>query len=247
MLALASVVTAQAQSKAEDVFKKYRFSLFLGPTFNSMRPVAGTADGYVVTKEGGNVGFSFGLAADLNINERYTLFSGIGMEWRGGRISAILPATTVNSNPADYVRGADVKYKIQYLTIPIGLKMMAYQFDKIKLNAITSFDAGLRLSQKGDYTFTTNAWDTAANKYVTKEFEKAKLGGNATVVPLSLGWTIGIGADYEINDKNSVYAQLLYRNGFVDVTTPKTNDKGSRFSDGNVRSNTVAIRIGYYF
>lgn len=234
-----------AQSKTEDVFKTFRFGLFAGPTFNSLRPVAGSSEEYKIEKTGGKVGFSFGLMADYNINERYTLYTGIGLDWRGGGVSALLPTT---SKPkSGYMRGADVKYKTQYLTIPIGLKMTAATVDKIKIQALAGFDLGILLSQKGDYTFTTNVWDSSKNNYTTNSMEKAKLGGIATVVPVNLGWSIGAAGEYDLNGKNSVLVQLIYRNGFVDVTTPKTNIDGNKFSDGNVRSNSFDIRFGYTF
>lgn len=243
-LALSTTSSLFAQdSKTEEIFKKYRFSLFAGPTFNSLKPTSSTADGYEVKKNGGNVGFSFGINADYNLTERYTLFTGIGMDWRGGKINAKLPATT--PTPSKYARGANVKYTTQYLTIPIGLKMTAASFDNIKIQALTGFDLGLLLAQKGDVVlYTTNA---ASGNDTTVSFLKQKLGGTATVVPVTLGWSLGIGGEYDLNGKNAVIAQLIYRNGFTDVTSPKTNDEGKRFSDGNIRSNTFAIRIGYTF
>lgn len=237
--------SVMAQSKTEDVFKTFRFGLFAGPTFNSLRPVAGSSEEYKVEKTGGKVGFSFGLMADYNINERYTVYTGLGLDWRGGGVSALLPATSTPKS--GYLRGADVKYKTQYLTVPIGLKMTAATFDKIKVQALAGFDLGILLSQKGDYTYTLNGWDSTKNNYVTKSEEKAKLGGLATVVPVNLGWSIGAAGEYDLNGKNSVIVQLIYRNGFVDVTTPKTNIDGSKFSDGNVRSNSFDIRFGYTF
>ncbi|MEZ5046064.1 MAG: outer membrane beta-barrel protein [Chitinophagaceae bacterium] len=235
----------RAQTTTEEIFKKYRFGLYIGPTFNSMRPTASTADKYTVEKTGGHVGFSFGLNGELNINDRYTVFSGIGMDWRGGKIDVQLPAATPAAD--NYLRGADVKYKLQYLTVPIGLKMTAVEMDKLKIQALTSFDAGLLLSQKGNYTLTSSVYDTVTNKYVTISKENEKLKGEATAVPFTLGWSIGVGAEYDLNGKNAVFVNVLYRNGFVDVTSPKSNDKGLRFSDGNIRSNTFALRIGYYF
>ncbi|MFZ4753640.1 MAG: outer membrane beta-barrel protein [Chitinophagaceae bacterium] len=227
-----------AQSKAEDIFRTYRFGLFIGPTFNSMRPTAGTIENYSVSKTKGNIGFSFGLTADYNINDRYTLFSGIGMDWRGGSISTVHGSTSIK---VEYVKSAAVKYKLQYLTVPLGLKMKAAEFDKIKVFATTGVDLGVLLSQGGDATLQPT---TQATPLV---LEKSKLGGTATVVPVNAGWFIGAGAEYKLNDKNSFYVSLIYRNGFTDVTTPKTNDPYKKFSDGNIRANTFAIRVGYFF
>ena len=101
------------------------------------------------------------------------------------------------------------------------------------------------IAQKGDVTlYKKNA---ITGNDTTEVFNKITLGGSANVVPLTLGSSLGIGFEYEVNDKNAFSAQLIYRNGFVDITNPKTNDEGKRFSDGNIRSNTFAIRIGYAF
>lgn len=240
----ASVTSLFAQKTSPSgIFEKYRFGLFAGPTFNSMKPTSSVAENYAVEKNGGNIGFSFGINADYHLTERYTLFTGIGMDWRGGKINSNLPTNT--AVPSKHIRGADVKYNTQYLTIPIGLKMTAASFDKIKIQVLTSFDLGILLAQKGTVTFHTKNTITGNDTAVI--FEKQKLGGLATVVPVTLGWSLGIGGEYDLNGKNAVIAQLIYRNGFVDITNPKTNDDGKRFSDGNIRSNSLTIRIGYTF
>ena len=234
-----STMNAQEESKTDKIFRTFRFGLFVGPTFNTLKPTAASSDDYTITKGKTNVGFSFGINADYNMNERYTIYTGVGMDWRGGQIMAV--HDTTKSLSSGYLKNADVMYKkMQYLTIPLGLKLKAVEFDQVKIFAQTGFDLAILLSQKGDYTYRL-----ANDSILSKSNEK--LGGIATVVPINFGWSIGVGAEYILNDKNSFYATLLYRNGFVDATTPKTNDAGLKFSDGNIRSNTFAIRVGYYF
>lgn len=237
---LVSVKGVQAQeSKTEKLFRTFRFGLFVGPTVNSLKPVASSADDYAITKGKGRIGFSFGINADYNINERYTIYTGLGLDWRGGNIEALHDST--KALPANYVKMADVSYKkMQYLSVPLGLKMKAFETGPWRVFAQTGFDLGLLLSQKGDYSIRY-----ANDSTITRTNEK--LGGIATVFPINLGWCIGAGTEYELNDKNSFYGAILYRNGFIDATTPQTNDKGQRFSDGNIRSNTWALRIGYFF
>ncbi len=247
-LTLLSGAAKAQDSKAEEIFKKYRFSLFLGPTFNSLRPTANATDNYAISKVKGNVGFSFGLGADLNINERYTIYTGLGLDWRGGTISSIFVPSVAKPNPdPNYLKRADVTYRSQFLTVPIGLKMKAFEVSKIKIFAQTGFDLGITISNKGDYSVKLSN-DTLASTYTTIA-SKVKLGkdGFAKMVPFNLGWSVGVGAEYPVTEKNAVYAALLYRNGFIDNTTPKLNKDGFKFSDGNIRSNTFAIRVGYFF
>jgi len=238
LIGLTAANALNAQSNADRVFKTFRFGLYTGPTFNSLRPVATEAEGYVVSKVKGNVGFSLGLCADYNINDRYTVFSGLSLDWRGGTVAVMDKDSNLQSG---YIYKNEVKYNLQYLTIPIGLKMKAAQFDKVKIFAQTGIDVAFLLSQKGDISTTLLPGTTAITA------EKVKLGGMAKSTPVNAGWMLGVGAEYEITDKNSVYVTLLYRNGFTDVTTPKLNTSTVKFSDGNIRFNTIALRLGYYF
>lgn len=244
LLSLGSVANAQT-TKADELFKTFRFGLYLGPTFNSMRPTAGATDNYAVTKVKGNVGFSFGINADYNVNERYTIFTGLGLDWRGGTIkSTFVPSTSKSAPDKGYAQSAEIKYRSQFMTIPIGLKMKAFEVSDVKIFAQTGFDFAFAISNKGDYAFTFS--DTTRKPESAKTVKLGK-DGFAKMVPFNLGWSIGLGAEYPVSEKNAVYAALLYRNGFVDGTTPQSNKDGYKFSDGNVRSNTFAIRVGYFF
>jgi opacity protein-like surface antigen len=243
-LALTSSSLQAQDSKAERLFKTFRFGLFVGPTFNSLRPVASSDNNYSIQKGDGNVGFSFGINADYIIDERYTIISGLGLDWRGGSINSIfVPSQSMPIPEPNYLKRSNITYKSQFLTIPIGLKMKATEVSNVKIYVQTAFDLALTLSNKGDYLVTL------ANDSIPPAGKNVKLGKDdfAKMVPINLGWSIGLGAEYPVSDKNAVFATLLYRNGFIDHTVPKLNKDGYKFSDGNIRSNTFAIRIGYFF
>jgi opacity protein-like surface antigen len=238
---MASSTFAQ-DSKVEDVFKKYRFGLYVGPTFNSLKNTVDKAEdskgNYDLTKGSGRTSFSVGLNAELGLNEKYSLYSGIGLDWNGGGINASHDTSSVLD--PEYASSADINYKTQFLSIPLGLKMYAAELGDVKIFAQTGIDVSLLLSQKGDYTLKGAAVtdSTGANQ---------KINDVARVVPINVGWHIGAGAEYQLSSGSAVYGAILYRNGFTDFTTPSLNEKGNRFSDGNIRSNTIAIRIGYFF
>jgi hypothetical protein len=120
--------------------------------------------------------------------------------------------------------------------------MKATEFDKFKIFAQTGFDLGLLLSNRGSATVT-------GYNYVKKVHDKVNLSKEdiAKSVPINLGWHLGPGVEYDINGKNAAFLSVLYRNGFTDATAPQTNPKGAKFTDGIVRSNTFAIRVGYFF
>jgi len=231
----------RADDKVDDIFKTYRFGLFVGPTFNSLRPTSGTFENYTISKSSGNVGFTFGIAADYNINDRYTIFSGVGLDWRGGAINARYDTT--KTLDVDFTKRSNIVYKQQYLTIPLGLKMKATEIDKLKIYAQAGFDLGLLLSNRG----TTDITKSDNSKRTDTEVINLTKEGVAKAWPINFGWHIGPGVEYDLNGKNSFFLSILYRNGFIDATRPQMNDAGFKFSDGNIRSNSFAIRVGYFF
>ena len=93
--------------------------------------------------------FSVGLNAELNLNEKYTIYSGIGLDWNGGGMNA--SHDTSSALDPKYVSSAEVDYKTQFLSVPLGLKMYAAEFGDIRVFAQTGIDVSLLLSQKGNY------------------------------------------------------------------------------------------------
>lgn len=218
--------------------KKYRIGLFVAPTFNSLKPTANVADNYEVTALKGKTGFGFGLTGEVLFSSKYSIFTGLGLDWRGGSINVAHDNSTLADS--NFLLNSEVHYRTQYLTIPIGVKMTAYEISDVKIFAQAGFDLSLLLSQRGDFTLSgPNVTKTSG--------ENEKLGDYAKVTPLNFAWHIGPGAEYTLGNGSAVYLGLIYRNSFVDATTPKLNAKGNRFSDGNIRANSFEIRFGYFF
>ena len=237
-LVLATSLFAQ-ESKIENEFKKYKIGIFIGPTFNSLKPMSAKADDYTVTKEGGHTGFSMGINFEKALNAKYFIYSGLSTDWRGGSISTLFDTSKVL--PAGYAKRSVIDHRLQYITIPVGFKMQAAEFDKIKIFANVGGDLGVLIGNKGNYSITK-----ADNTVVSED--KVKLGDYAKAIPINLGWHVGVSGEYELQNGSAASFGLLYRNGFLpDATTPKLNKDGFRYSDGNIRQNSFAIRIGYYF
>ncbi len=248
MAAFATTIYAQSTGnidpEIEAVFKKYRFGLFVGPTFNSLKPVVDIVKDnngdYRVEAAGGRTSFSVGLNAELNVTEKYTIYSGVSLEWNGGSLESYYDSNSTQALSDNYVRTAKIDYKNQYLSVPLGLKLYAAKIGDISIFAQTGIDASLLLSQKGDY-------ELVKKDYNVLKGSNEKLGPYATTTFINVGWHFGVGAEYSLPNGSAAYFAVLYRNGFTDYTTPKLNDTGNRFADGNIRSNTIAIRVGYFF
>ncbi len=254
LLGIASIYTSnlQAQStgsaKLDRVIKDYRLGVYVGLGTSSLKPKSNETDHYAVKKTGGKLATSVGIIGEKNFDDRYGAYIGIGMDWSGGSMQSVLkaaaPITTTDS--ITYAKDAEVLYKLQHLTIPLGLKLKAANIENIRIFTQVGVDLNVVLSKKGNYTITQNKAGALATSKDNIKLEGVK------VAPANIGWHFGVGAEYALKSKNAVSATILYHNSFLpNLTDPsKFTDatKGQyKFEDGKTTANTIAIRIGYFF
>jgi hypothetical protein len=244
---LALVINATAQNEtAEKIMKKYRFGLYANFGTSSLNPVSGTAkiaDSNIYTLSGGSKGaFGFGLTAEKPLTESVTVYSGLGLDWYGGKINA--DATGSYKVTGNYAKTAEAKYTFQSLSVPLGLKLKAAEIqNKILVFAQLGADLGFVIGRKADMVVS---YTPALGPDTT--LKQTGTVGIKTVTPVQFGWHFGAGAEYKLNSKNSIYATILYRNNLIDATLPQfRTDLEKKFADGKVRSNNISLRIGYFF
>lgn len=236
--------------------KKTRFGLFLAPNSSWLKPTSSKSnDGvYEVSSSGSIIGFTWGLMVDHFFAENYGITTGIQLNTTGGNINATYLNTTGAAVPVGTVKAADIDYRLQYLEIPFGLKLMSDNLSSgVRVFGNVGITAGINISKKGNYEITytdTSSNTTTGMQDVVLTGDNEKLRGGLSVTPILFQMNLGGGIEYQATDKMSIYAGLFFNNGFApDVTNPKElnlNYKG-RFSDGNVRLNNIALKIGIFF
>ncbi|MBL7682928.1 MAG: PorT family protein [Flavipsychrobacter sp.] len=231
--------------------KQVRFGAFIAPNSGWMKPTANKSDDklFIVDKGSSQMGFAWGLMMDYYFAENYGIATGFQLNRMGGNISITQNPAVTQPVAINQVRSADFTYKVQYLEVPFGLKLRSDDLGGIRVFGQIGISAGITLSKKATYdvVFTDTAAGTAIEKRATGENEKISGLG---ITPILLQMNVGGGIEYAITEKMSIYAALLFNNGFTpDATNPKELDldfKG-KFSDGNVRMNNIALRIGLFF
>lgn len=227
--------------------QKVRFGAYIAPNISWMRPANSKSnDGaYGVTNNGSKVGFTWGVLMDYWFADRYALATGIQINGTGGKILATRIDPTMNTNT---VYNADFNYSMQYLEIPVNIKLKTspmasgmYFFGQAGLTG------GFNIGKKASYT--VKATDNLNNMADYSE-DKVKLSGTLAVAPMSFQLNVGAGVQYPFSDRMAAYAGLFFNNGFApDVTNPAKYNliyPGS-FSDGNIRLNNFALRLGLFF
>lgn len=251
-LCFLATASAFAQDEVETTSgtssSKVRFGAYIAPTMSWMRPAnSKSTDGaFNVSNNGSKIGFTWGILMDYWFAERYALATGIQINGTGGKILATrIDQATMNPNT---VYNADFDYSMQYLEIPVNIKLKTtpmatgmYFFGQAGLTG------GFNIGKKA--TYTVKATDNLNNMQEYSE-EKVKVSGTLAVAPMNFQLNVGIGVHYPFSDRMAAYAGIFFNNGFApDVTNPAKYNLiyPGNFSDGNIRLNNFALRLGLFF
>lgn len=246
-------VVAQSQNAPVIDARKMRMGLCIGPVSGWMKPTAAKSnDGLYKVKDQGNVlGFSWGLIGDYYFTDNYAIATGFLLTNSGGHILATRITESGVTNIKNQVSLADFTYYLQYAEIPLNIKFRTDElpFQSIRLFGQMGISAGLNISKKATYRVVYYN-STGVEKEVGEE--KEKLVGGLTIAPIMFQLNIGGGIEKPLTSKISAYLGVFFNNGFFpDATNPGSYtlaySSAADFSDGKIRLNNIAVRLGLLF
>ncbi len=234
---------------------RIRFGAYVAPNLSWMHPTATKSDNgaYNVESDGSKLGFTYGLMAEYYFARNYAVVTGLQVNSTGGKIN-VSRATPVGSN-IDYVQKANFDYRLQFLEVPLALKLRTDDIGGFKFFGQLGISLGFNIGKKVDYDVTYILGSDTTNTPRTANGDHVKLtGGLGAIAPIMLAMNIGAGAEYPLSHKLTAYAGIFFNNGFTpDATDPDKYDteklgygKGT-FQDGKTRLNNFALRIGLFF
>ncbi|OFX58250.1 MAG: hypothetical protein A2046_05455 [Bacteroidetes bacterium GWA2_30_7] len=210
--------------------QKARFGLVGSPEINWMKPdVKGLAS------KGVKFGVNYGLNFDLPMGNNAAFSSGILIDNTGGNVAFTdtIPFQTLDSiysvKPEQII-----EYKLQYLTIPIGLKLKTNEIGYITYFAHVGINAQINIGSKA------KVGNLISNEKINRE-----------VGTFNMNYHIGAGIEYSLSGTTALLLGLYYNNGFLDITTIPKVDVPAGFSDERIKDkvilNNVALKIGIMF
>lgn len=111
---------------------------------------------------------------------------------------------------------------MQYINIPLGLKLKTNEIGYLTFFTHLGLNAGINIKAIGEIdSYELN------NENISKEIKL-----------LNMGYFIGAGFEYSIGGNTALVLGLTYTNGFLDVTSD---------SDNKVTLSNLNIRVGVLF
>ena len=174
-------------------------------------------------QNGGLLGVSGGLLIDHYFQKNYAFQTGIALGIQGGGIKYGDSLTLkVYDETTHFAPGTTIDYKLQYINVPLGLKLKTNEIGYFSYFARIGFTNQLNIGAKA--SSSDNQLD---NDVIKKEINI-----------YNLSYHFGIGAQYALTKDTSIILGVTYHNGFINVT---------KNSDSRVFSRIVSVRLGVIF
>lgn len=228
-----SLNIAQAQ-----LVDNFRFGFHLSPALTWLSSDAPEGE---VDSNGSNLAFKMGMMGDyyLDSEERFALSSGINITFnQGGALKYnnlggsgnLFPDSELSTASLDSLaNGTSVRYKLQYLEIPVSLKMRT---GDIAGGGYMRFFAEVPLFTLGINTRAVADIDATGG-------EGQKVNGDINL--LNIFWGLGGGVEYTVGQNTTLIGGIFYQNGMFDVTQDNSAD------DNKASLHSLTLRLGVMF
>ena len=214
-----------------------RFGFQLSPAFSWMSTNVNR-----INRSGTNLGLKLGMVGEYYFRENYAITSGLGFHFNsGGQLlfenegtywsNSDLPGGSVMLNA-----GEKLKYSLQFVEIPIGLKLRTREFGYLRYFIHPGFTLGFNTQARGEVP--------------NNEDEKFDISGDVNA--LNLAWGIGAGIEYNISENTALVGGLGFQAGFADLTRDRGNsyidrDGNERQDNSRGKANSIVLTIAVMF
>ena len=214
----------------------------------------------LVVKNGGNFGLKLGTTADLYFRDNYSFTLGFNLcfheggeflyEYGGNYLpESELSDEILQTGDKPLPDGVKIRYNLQYLEFPIGLKIRSKEFGyKRYFVEAPIFSFGFLTRGRGDIET-----DDAV-------YEQENIYEDLSVI--NIFWGLGLGVEHNFSQSNSAIIGLYFQNGLFDFTRDKgwrslpnpdedpndpTDDYNKQEDDSKATVSNLTLRLGIIF
>jgi hypothetical protein len=208
---LGTMISLHAQSPM-------KFSVHLDPQFSWFN-----SDDETVHPDGSILHVQAGLQMDYFFAEKYAFTLGVGINNLGGKLLYTDSTEFITNGESLRVSpGQTVKLNVQYVDIPVGLKLKTEELGYTTFFFQVGFNPMINLNAK------------ASSDQASLDKEDVKEDVNF----FCLGYHAGLGVEYQLGGSTSLVGGVRWTAGLTDVTK----------NDGaNVKMNAISIHLGVMF
>jgi len=195
-----------------------RFSVFANPSINWFV----SNDNNVVYNDK-SFGYDIGLTLDKFFAEKYAFSTGVSIGTQGGSMQyKSNPTFSTNNGDVIFTPGTNVSYDLQYINVPVGLRLKSVEIGYFTIYANLGFTNSFNIKATGSSSDLMKRLD---NSNVSK-----------TINFYNLGYYIGAGTEYSLGGTTALIIGVNYNVGFLDIT-----------NNGSINSKNIALRLGILF
>jgi hypothetical protein len=199
-----------------------RFGLFADPAVTWF-----ASDTKETVNDGARTGFGFGLPFNGYFADKYSFSSGISIQNIGGRLYSTDSVTmSFNNLNVDVMPNEPVVYKIQYISVPVGLKFESNQIGYLTFFTDVGIDSKFMIGGKADIPSEEISGETAKNE----------------LSPFNMSYHLMGGVEYSLGGNTEMVFGLGFEHCFLDATRDINLQPADKIS-----SNIIKLRIGINF
>ncbi len=204
--------------------KPFRFGLKLAPNIGWVSP---DSEGY--ERDGMSPGFSWGFISDFTITENYSVGTGFNINYLHGKIQSPYKQDIIkHEDTTSYTGTLNRKLKLQYIELPVTLKMKTNKFDKLQVYGQIGFSLGFNVKAKSEDDFS---YKDESDIYQTESDER-EISDELTLLKGAL--VLGGGVEYYIDNSTSIVVGITFSNGLSNVL------KGTNTADPSIEQKATA-------
>lgn len=208
---LGALLTLHGQSRM-------KFSVHVDPQFGWFG-----SDEENVVPDGSIFHMQTGLQMDMFFDKNYAFTLGFGINNMGGNLRYADSTEFITKGDTIFATaGQTVKHNLQYLDIPLGLKLKTEELGYVTFFLQLGFNPMININ-----AFATTTDDV---------FNKENIRESTNL--FNLGYHAGIGIEYRLGGGTAAIGGIRWSSGLTDVTA---NDKA------NITMNAVSINLGILF
>ena len=202
--------------------QNFRFGILFNPAITWLQ-----SDVNDVVPNNVRLGFDLGMSVDYFFAQNYAFATGISMFNTGGTLNYVkgIEKFRLRGENVGIAPNSDVKYKMQYIKVPVAFKFKTHLIGRMVYSANLGFDIMARASANADFR------DNTGVKY-------EKVNANREINFLNLGWHFGGGASYSLGGDAAIFGGLAFMSTFTDLTAPEHD---------MITSKNIIFRIGVLF